>query len=91
LVSAGLGWVMGAKAACLAEVFCSARLKKAGGAAVEGCCSPARSWPSAQRRLAANGGEGQMARGAPVVLTVRARARCGGSDSDGDHQLRSRR
>jgi hypothetical protein len=91
LMSAGLGRVMGQQAACLAEVFCAARLKKVGGAAVEGRCSPARSWPAARQRLAANGGEEQVARGVPVVLTVRAGARCGGSDSGGDHQLRGRR
>jgi hypothetical protein len=91
LVGVGLGRVLGPKAACLAEVFCAGQLKKVGGAAVEGRCSPARSWPAARRRLAANGGEEQVAHGAPVVLTVRPRARCGGSDSGGDHQFWRRR
>jgi hypothetical protein len=49
LVGVGLGQVMGPKAACLAEVFCAAQLKKVGGAAVEGCWSSARSWRAAQR------------------------------------------
>jgi hypothetical protein len=50
-----LGRVMGPKAACPAEVFCAAQLK-VGGAAVEGCCPPAKSWPAAQRRLATGDG-----------------------------------
>src|SRR5215469_8449195 len=48
LVGVGLGQVMGPKAACLAEVFCAAQLKKVGGAAVEGCCTAAKDrWPAA--------------------------------------------
>lgn len=91
LVGGGFGRVLKPMAADLVAVFYRAQLEKVSCAAGAGALFAGQELAAARRRLSADGREDSWPHDVPAALAVRARARCGRSDSGGDHQFRGRR